>query len=351
VIAVNPVLGREVKERFRGVRGWVMLTAYLTLLAIVLFLGYQAVAGTTDDPFSGVDATQIARAGRTIFEVLVVFMLVLVLFLVPAITSGAVAGERERQTLVPLQVTLVRPLSIIGGKLGASLAFVGLLVVASLPFLAVTYLVGGVTVTNVLVAVVMVLFTGVVVACIGTASSAVFRRVQAATVISYAAVLALSVGTFFAYGVWMLIDASRGTDTVDRAPAALLWVNPFALTGDAVTTEQSAEAGPLSALDRLILESRAREDLADASFGSETDAALVVGPGEVRPIPIDGDGTGNGDGEEPIGFDRFGNPIFPSDVPSTVPFWVESMIALSLVAGLAVWVGTRRLRTPAVTER
>jgi ABC-type transport system involved in multi-copper enzyme maturation permease subunit len=350
VIAVNPVLGREVKERFRGVRGWVMLTAYLTLLAGVLFLGYQAVAGATDDPFSGVDATQIARAGRSIFEVIVTFMLVLVLFLVPAMTSGAVAGERERQTLVPLQVTLVRPLSILAGKLGASLAFVALLVVASLPFLAVTYLVGGVTVTNVLVAVGMVLFTGVVVACIGTASSAVFRRVQSATVISYAVVLALSVGTFVAYGAWMLIDASRGVDTVNRAPAAILWVNPFALTGDAVTTENSAEAGPLSALDELVLQSRAREDLSEQSFDAGSGAAVVNIEGQPEPIPIDGDGTGN-EGDDPIGFDRFGNPIFADDVSSTLPFWVESMIALTLVAALAVWVGTRRLRTPAVTER
>ena len=116
VIAVNPVLGREVKERFRGVRGWVMLTAYLVLLAGVLFVGYQAAAGANDDPFAGVDATQIAQAGRSIFEVLVIFMLLLVLFLVPAMTSGAIAGERERQTLVPLQVTLVRPLSIIVGQ-------------------------------------------------------------------------------------------------------------------------------------------------------------------------------------------------------------------------------------------
>ncbi|MGH9117495.1 MAG: ABC transporter permease [Acidimicrobiales bacterium] len=350
MIAVNPVLGREVKERFRGVRGWVMLTAYLVLLAGVLFIGYQAVAGATDDAFSGVDATQIARAGRTIFEVLVVFMLVLVLFLVPAMTAGAIAGERERQTLVPLQVTLVRPLSIMVGKLGASLAFVGLLVVASVPFLAVTYLVGGVTIGNVLVAVAMVLFSGVVVACIGTACSAVFRRVQAATVISYAIVLAISAGSFVAYGAWLIIDQARGTDSVSRAPAELLVFNPFALTADAVTTEESAEAGPLSGLDRLILESRARDDLSEEFFGAERGVAFADG-GE-QPVPIDGFG-GDVDrpDEEPIGFDRFGNPIFPSDVPSPVPFWVESMMALAAVALVSVLVGARRLRTPAAVER
>jgi hypothetical protein len=186
------------------------------------------------------------------------------------------------------------------------------------------------------------------VACIGTASSAVFRRVQAATVISYAVVLAMSVGTFVAYGAWMVIDATRGSDSVSRAPAAILWVNPFVLTGDAVTTENSAESGPLSALDQLVLESRARSDLADEVFAEEE---VIVEPGFGRPFPAPIDRDGTGDAEEPIGFDRFGNPIFPSDVATGVPFWVESMIVLSLVAGLAVLIGARRLRTPAVAER
>jgi ABC-type transport system involved in multi-copper enzyme maturation permease subunit len=346
MIAVNPVLGREVKERFRGIRGWVMLTAYLLVLSVVLFIGYQAVAGVSDDPFSGVAATEIAQAGRSIFEVLVLFMLLLVLFLVPAITSGAIAGERERQTLVPLQVTLMGPLGIIVGKLGASLAFVALLVVAALPLLAVTYLVGGVTIANVVVAVAAVLFTGVVVACIGTACSAIFRRVQAATVISYAVVLAIAVGSFVAYGAWLLIDQARGTDMVARAPAELLILNPIVFTGDLVTTENSADAGPLSAVDQLVIESRARGDLA---------GEFIEGEARVAPVPFGRDlvvqDPAGCDGREPIGFDRFGNPVCASDVSSPIPFWLESGLVLSALGAVAILLGARRLRTPAATER
>jgi ABC-type transport system involved in multi-copper enzyme maturation permease subunit len=348
VVSLNPVLGREVKERFRGVRGWVMLTAYLVLLSAVLFIGYQAVTGVSDDPFSGVDATQVARAGRTIFETLVLFMLLLVLFLVPAMTSGAIAGERERQTLVPVQVTLMRPLGILVGKLGASLAFIGLLVVATLPLLAVTYLVGGVTIVNVAVAVVAVLFTGIVVACIGTACSAIFRRVQAATVISYAVVLILSVGTFVAYGTWMLIDQARGTDVVSRAPPELLALNPIALTADAVTTENSADAGPLSALDQLLLESRAREALTDVTGVAEEEFVVIDRGGQVGVVPPRQAAACDG---EPIGFDQFGNPICADEAVAGVPFWIESVIALTAIAALAVAIGARRLRIPARVER
>jgi ABC-type transport system involved in multi-copper enzyme maturation permease subunit len=343
---MNPVLGRELKERFRGIRGWVMLIAYLVVLAGALFLTYQATAAASNDPFSGVDATRIATVGRIIFETLVIFMLLLVLFLVPAMTSGAVAGERERQTLVPLQVTLLRPLSIVLGKVGASLAYTALLVVASLPFLAITYLVGGVTITNVVAAVVAVLFVSVAVACLGVACSAIFRRVQAATVISYAVVLFLSAGTFVGYGVWMLIDSARGSDPVTRAPPEFLALNPFAFTADLVTTEASANVGPLGGLDRLIVQSRARGDLSENFV---VDGAVDVGG---REIPVDDLGQPiEGCAGEPIGFDRFGNPICPETVDSVVPFWAESAVALYAVAIAAVFLGVRRLRTPAAVER
>ena len=50
-------------------------------------------------------------------------MVVLVLFFVPGLAAGAIAGERERQTLATLQVTLLRPRSILVGKIAAALAY------------------------------------------------------------------------------------------------------------------------------------------------------------------------------------------------------------------------------------
>src|ERR671910_2823196 len=142
-VTVNPVLRRELVERMRGRRTFVVLTIYLGVLAGILYLVYQANRGTTGSSFGAPVATQIASVGRGIFEWLLFFMLLLVLFLVPGQTSGAIAGERERQTLVPLQITLLRPVSLLLGKIGASLAFLLLLLVATVPLLSVSYLIGG----------------------------------------------------------------------------------------------------------------------------------------------------------------------------------------------------------------
>src|SRR5690606_38377546 len=135
---------------------------------------------TRTDPWESA-ASQVASAGRGIFEWLVFFMVLMVLFLVPGVTSGAIAGERERQTLVPLQVTLLRPTSILLGKIGASSAFLLLLLVATTPLLAVSYLIGGVSIAQVLSAVGMVGLIGLTLAAVSAGTAACVRRVQAAT--------------------------------------------------------------------------------------------------------------------------------------------------------------------------
>ena len=60
-----------------------------------------------------------------------------------------------------------------------------------------------------------------------------------------------------------------------------------------------------------------------------------------------------GPADEPIiGFDQFGNPIFASEVEDDLlPFWVLSIIGLTVLALLSMVVAVRRLRTPAAVER
>ena len=116
---INPVLEREVRERMRGTRSVVVLTIYLVLLIGIFFLVYSALTGSSSGS-STVAPTEVARLGRSIFEYVLFFMLLLVIFLVPGFTSAAVAGERERQTLIPMQITLLRPRDLTGEQLRLS---------------------------------------------------------------------------------------------------------------------------------------------------------------------------------------------------------------------------------------
>ena len=348
---LNPVLARELRVRLRGGRAWLLLTVYLVLLGAICFLVYEAESGGGStpfaDPFSPPSPTQFAAVGRSIFEWLVFFMLLLVLFLVPGLTSGALAGERERQTIVPLQVTLLRPWQIVVGKLGASFAFLALLVLATAPLLSIAYLIGGVTVGTVLKGLGLVLFTGLTMTCLTLLVSGVFRRVQGATVAAYSLMLVLTLGSFLVWVGAGIVDRSRGDDPTNP-PAYLLATNPLFAAADVLADEDVLDDGgglssPFRPLENALLQARYE------GFGGG------VVPG--APFPADDVGfrggvavtTSDEGGGRIIGFDGFGRPIREND--EGWPFWATSFITLYVLAVAGAAVAVWRLRSPAKAER
>jgi ABC-type transport system involved in multi-copper enzyme maturation permease subunit len=350
-MTVNPVLRRELVERMRARSTFVVLTIYLAVLSASLYLAYQSGRSTARIEDLGPDgfglgpgagaslATEVATVGRGIFEWLLFFMLLLVLFLVPGQTAGAIAGERERQTLVPLQLTLLRPRSIVLGKIGAALSFLVLLVVAAVPLLAVTYLIGGVSIGEVLGGTLLVLFVGLVVGCMAAAISAFVRRVQVATVLSYAMVLGLVLGTLAVQAAAGAIDTSRGIDDANP-PGWLLLPNPLATVTGAV--DDGDDAGPgdgemTSPFDAI--EDRLREGSSRSSSGAVS-CQVIAGPGGPnRELCFD-----EVTGEELAAPDDLGDG-------TSGGFWWQSSFLLAALGALAVVAAARRLRTPAGTER
>lgn len=333
-VTMNPVLGRELTERMRGPRAMVMLSVYLGVLGAIVLIVYKAQVSDANNGFGSAPVTQLAGVGQSLFEWTLMFVLLLVLFLVPGFTAGSVAGERERQTLLPMQVTLLRPIDIVLGKIGSSVMFTLLLVVATLPLLTVSYLVGGIRVIEVFTGLALVLFTALSVAAISVACSTFLKRVQTATVFSYALVLFLIVGTVIMYAVAYLVDQSRGIDIADP-PAEILAANPMValadLTGDDPYERQLARnfgSGP--------------------GFGSQYSNQLAP-LSEIR-VGIAPDLNFAND----VRFDNFGRPqLDEGDLPerSAIPLWVEYLAITSVLTAVAVFASARRLRAPAEFER
>jgi len=248
VSVVNPVLRREMRERMRGPRTPVVVSVHLVLLVGLFWLVYrgEATSATVDDP------TELARLGRAVYDWILAVLLLLVVFLVPGLAAGAIAGERERQTLIPLQITLLSARRIVTGKVAASLAMLGLLVVVSLPVLVLTWVVGGVSLGQVLAGLVVVIGSGVVLTFLAVACSAATRRVQTATVAAYAVTLVLVGGTL---GLYRAIDPGVVGDD-DSPPAVLLALNPLALaaaaTAPPVDSAASRADSPLSPIRAAV---------------------------------------------------------------------------------------------------
>jgi ABC-type transport system involved in multi-copper enzyme maturation permease subunit len=235
-MSVMTIMSKELRSRFRGRRSFIVLTLYLAVLALIAYGAYvEALADATSQQTFGPDGSAIGVAnrsaiiGQAIFALLSVFQLMLVAFLAPAFTTGAISLEREKATLDLLMTTPLRPGAIVVGKLLSALAFVMLMILAGIPVSALVLMYGGASVEDIVRAQVVLFVAAIGFGVIGLFCSALIKRTQGATVIAYSTVLFLTVGTFF---VWRLWTAGLGGSTngafgvTSRAPEELLYLNP-----------------------------------------------------------------------------------------------------------------------------
>lgn len=342
----NPVLLRELDERLRTRRSAIMLTVWLLVLGgIVLFSYSVEIANGNQFGFES-NLFEAARVGQNIFDWLLFFMVILVLFLVPGFTAASIAGERERQTLLPMQVTLLRPIDIVVGKVAASIVFTLLLIASTMPVLAFVWLVGGVTLGEVLAAISMTAFAALVMACVTVGCSALVRRVPAATVTAYGVVIAMALGSLVVWAMLDSIDSQRGFDQVDP-PTIVLAVNPFFGVADVADSRESMEYGwvetPMAA---------ARETLRITRIAGPVPLeAPRIDVGAIEEMVIEGPNGQPMVVPAPLPPD-FGPEFFDERVRDEgFPFWLQYVLVSGTVALLALAVATWRVRTPARTER
>jgi ABC-type transport system involved in multi-copper enzyme maturation permease subunit len=239
---VTAVAIKELRGRMRGRRAFVILTAYLVLLGgfgwmIELILERQKSA-----LFGGSGALASAQVGQGIFIALMMLETLLVIALAPAFTAGAISLEREKQTLDMLATTPVSSLSIVIGKLLSALTYLFVLIFASIPLTALVFVFGGVSPDEVVRGYAVLLATALGLCCLGLFWSALMRRTQAASIATYFAVLAVTIGSFFVFYFWNTMTAG-GTASVGplrgRPPEALVYFNPYFAQADVMCGVES----------------------------------------------------------------------------------------------------------------
>jgi ABC-2 type transport system permease protein len=123
--------------------------------------------------------------GKTVFGATVGLELMMVIFVAPALTAGAISAEREHQTYDLLRTTLLSALSLVTGKLTSALSFLILLLFVGFPLLSLAYLLGGVSIEEVLIAFILLVVSAIAFCAIGLFISSFTRRVLVSTVLSY----------------------------------------------------------------------------------------------------------------------------------------------------------------------
>ena len=240
---IGAVGTKELRGRMRGRRAFVVLTLYLLLLSLFAWGIYQFQRQLTVglDPSAG-GVPIAAVVGQAIFSGLLVLETLLVLVLAPAMTAGAISMEREKQTLDLLVATPLGTLALVLGKLFSALTYVFLLILASIPLASIVFTFGGVGPEDLVRAYVFLFALAFGTGAIALFYSALVRRTQAATVLSYLTVLAATIGASVVYVFWLAM--AQGPDTnqgffderrsARQPPEAMLWLNPFVANADLI---------------------------------------------------------------------------------------------------------------------
>ena len=137
----NPVVLKELRGRMRGKQAFILLTLYLGLIVTFIVIVYNTVSISSSLVW---DPGVREQAGKAVFGTVVLLELLLLSFIAPGLTAGAITAERERQTFDILRTTLLSASSFVLGKLGSSFAYLLLLILVALPLQSIAFLIGGV---------------------------------------------------------------------------------------------------------------------------------------------------------------------------------------------------------------
>lgn len=235
---INPILASSARRRMRSIKTPLIITLYGALLF------FFALFSSVLPLFSQTITIGQMRRGVESYIYLMIIQFVMLVLVAPAMTAGAISGERERQTLDLLLVTNTGALRLVLGRLLESFLFLALLIFSSFPTMCLILAAGGITLAQMLEGLLFLFATAYAALCVGIFCSSLLRRTVTATVVSYLTVFAIGILTLIPLisdvnRIGKLLDAAASSGvtltTIDILPYSFI-VNPalslFSLIAD-----------------------------------------------------------------------------------------------------------------------
>lgn len=215
----NPVLKKEIRTSMRTWKTSAIITSYALLLASIPLV---YILFNSFDSYGGYSADSL----RTVFISMVVFQLVLLSFVAPAMTTNSISGEVQRGTMDLLICTKMTSFEIVIGKLMAGMVKIFLLIIVSLPLFSVLSIFGGVETEVLLLLMFYYMIIAIEYGAIGIFTSAFFKKNSVSTIVSYMIIITLNLGTVIFSAIaseYYTLQTGNSTDLFYK----ILYINPF----------------------------------------------------------------------------------------------------------------------------
>lgn len=215
---MNPVYKNELKMSARSMQLPVLAVIFNSILSIVALIVLYSIRMMY---ISG--GGQPYNSMMMLYVVILTIEVILLCLFVPSAAGGSIAGERERQTLDILLSSRMTVREIVIGKLLSCISMAVLLVVTSIPILAVTSMYGGMQLGLLYQSAAYVGFFILFAGSIGVFCSCRFKKTTYASISAYGILIVLSVGT--ALLVFLLNMAFGGGFGDFSMTASTSWVS------------------------------------------------------------------------------------------------------------------------------
>jgi len=184
-----PLLAKELLEQSARKRTYIVRTAYACLsFSAAWLLFYDLLHINAKNPQA------LLGSGRQMFETLMKLQFAGIYLIMPAVTCGVLAHEKEQNTLALLFLTRLGPWTILFEKLFSRLVPMCCFLLMSLPLLAYAYSLGGISREHLWTGMWMLFITAVQIGTLSLLCSAWFRTTTGAFVGTYAATALLIFG-------------------------------------------------------------------------------------------------------------------------------------------------------------
>ena len=215
---INPIVKKDIKVQARSMRICWEIFAYEAIMAVVfffaMFLFSQQLTYSSTNIYSSIVWLYPALAVTQIFILGVV---------VPVRTASAISGEKERQTFDIMMTTSMTGFSVIMGKVLTAMIQSMFYVVAGLPIVALAFVIGGLSWSNLLWFLAVAVLVSFFSASIGIMCSSICKKTISAVIMSYGIYVLLFVGSFLPYLIASVVNLSGGTF---KNPSWLRLINP-----------------------------------------------------------------------------------------------------------------------------
>ena len=177
---LNPIVKKDVKVQARSFKMCVEVFVYEIIMALVFFIAMLFI--TSQNRYSD---SNIYSQMVWLYPVLSVTQWCILGAVIPIHTSSAISGEKERQTFDIMMTTSMTPGSIIMGKVMTAVLQGMLFVIASVPVMALTFVVGGLSWSYLFWFIAVALLISIFAASIGIMCSSICRKSITAVIMSY----------------------------------------------------------------------------------------------------------------------------------------------------------------------